>query len=216
MIDVVIPVGPYPSNRKWLHECLDSVRRQTFAASHILIIDDGGDLPLTECELGGDVRIYRNPWRSGVAHSFNFGVAQAPAECILMMGSDDTLEPECLEACWDAYNSHGCAAAYYWLDVHYMNSNQDQSIYCNAAMVTKRLWHMTGGIPIEAACGAGDAALLSIMMVHMPERIIRVPTDKPLYNYRDHTETDTIRRAAWGGVIIDIRNLVTLQWESSR
>lgn len=215
MIDVTIPVGPSAANRRWLKDALDSVRAQTMRAAHIILIDDSegtGAEGITEVEYGSDVRIYANPWRSGVAHSFNYGVALAPSECVLMMGSDDLLEPTCLEACWSTYNEHDKAAAYYWLDVHYMNRDVDQSIACNAAMTTKKLWKMTGGIPIEAACGAGDAALLSIMMVNMPERMIRVKTDKPLYLYRDHPETDTVRRSRWHQIIIDVRGLVTDEW----
>ena len=183
---------------------------------HILIIDDSegtGSSNLIECELGADVYLYRNPWHSGVAHSFNFGVAMSPSECIFLMGSDDTLEPTCLEDCYHTYLNHDKRAAYYWLDVKYMSTGNTQSIACNAAMVTKQLWQQTGGIPIEAACGAGDAALLSIMIAHMPERMIRVPSEQPLYNYRDHPETDTLRRSRWHQIIIDIRGLVTEEWK---
>ena len=137
MIDVVIPVGPSSSNRRWLKDALDSVRAQTVQAKHILIIDDseGTDAQeITEVEVGADCRIYRNPWHSGVAHSFNFGVALAPSECVLMMGSDDLLEPTCLEACIDTYLEHNRAAAYYWLDVLYQSTGAVQSIACNAAM----------------------------------------------------------------------------------
>lgn len=216
MIDVVIPVGPHPSNRRWLREALDSVRLQTMRPAHIVVIDDSAPqdhLALTECEIGADVQIHRNFWRSGVAHSFNYGVALAPSECVLMMGSDDLLKPECLEACWECYERHNRAAAYYWLDVKYINSGQEQSIACNAAMVTKGLWRMTGGLPVESASGACDAALLSIMMVHMPERMVRVKTREPLYLYRDHSETDTLRHSDWQSVIITTRDLVTRQWQ---
>lgn len=215
MIDVVIPVGPSEANVRWLPDAIQSIKAQTMPAAHIILVDDGARLYERDViQYDPSILVFENCWRSGVTHSFNFGVAQAVSECALMMGSDDTLEPECLERCWHSYLAHGMMTAYYWLDVHYMISGKDQAVHCNAAMVTKELWNMTGGLPIEAACGAGDAALLSIMMVHMPDRLIRVQQhgERPLYNYRDHSETDTMSRKRWHQLIIDIRNLVTEEW----
>lgn len=210
MISVVIPVGPYPANVKWLQEALDSVLTQTQRPEQVLLINDGHvDLSQYMCK---SVREWCPPWRSGVAHSFNFGVALAETPLVLMMGSDDILKPECIERILDAYTANHSQDAYYWLDVEYMSTGNKQSIPCNAAAVTKGLWNKTGGIPIEAACGAGDAALLSIMMVHMPKLIKWVPSDEPLYVYRDHPDTDTIHRGAWHQLIIDVRDLVTREW----
>lgn len=204
-----IPVGPSSANQRWLQDAIDSVYLQTYQVDEILLIDDMANLSIQ----GPRIRVHRNPWHSGVAHSFNFGVALAENDLVLMMGSDDLLEPECIEACLATYHAIGRLDRYYWLDVQYMSNGEAQSIACNAAMVTKGLWRKTGGIPIESACGAGDAALLSCLLAHKPQWMHRVQTDKPLYKYRDHAETDTIRRSSWMGIVVQIRNLVTEEWK---
>lgn len=209
-VSVVIPVGPHPSNTRWLQYSLDSIVEQTMKPVEVLIINDSFN---TYCNgLFRDkfnLRVYTPPWRLGVGHAFNFGVALAETECVLMLGSDDTLEPEAVEQCMACYEAHERADAYYAMAVKYMNSGQEQWTPCNAAMVTKGFWEYTGGFPIEATT-APDAALLSICLAH---KLPVFPVgSKPLYNYRDHDETDTVRHAAWMQTIIDIRHLVTLEW----
>jgi glycosyltransferase involved in cell wall biosynthesis len=213
LISVVIPVGPHEANTRWLNECLQSVKAQTVAPVEIILVDDEGpsyrSVTRLACYSNDATRIVYPRIRLGVGQAFNFGIAFANTECVLMLGSDDTLEPICIEQCLNAYAIHKEQDAYYALPVKYMNSGQVQFTPCNAAMVTKGFWRMTGGFPIEATT-APDAALLSICLRH--QLPVHVVGDKPLYNYRDHDETDTIRHAAWHDVVIQIRHLVTLEW----
>lgn len=212
-VSVVIPVGPSDANKRWLFDALASIAGQTWQPARVILIDDRiADETMRVFAPKLNVSLYRPPWRLGVAHAFNFGVALAPTECVVMLGSDDTLEPACLEYCRASYLKHEMASAYYSLDVKYMNSGEEQSIPCNAAMVTKDFWRMTGGFPIESAAGAPDAALLSICMAHKL-RVIRVDTPHPMYNYRDHDGTYTKLRPKWHQLIIDMRNLITEEWK---
>ena len=99
-ITVVIPVGPHPANIAWLGEALESIALQSVWPEEILLIQDRETLEIFEPTSGPPVRIWKAPWRLGVAHAFNFGVALANTQLILMMGSDDRLLPDCLAACW--------------------------------------------------------------------------------------------------------------------
>lgn len=156
-------------------------------------------------------------WRLGVASAFNFGVAVAPTELSFMLGSDDTLDPECLERCAYAYErAERPELSYFWVGVRYMHGEYpDQYLPCHAAMVSKSLWKHTGGLPLESAVGACDAALISIMMGNAPYAgdLVCVNGDKPLYNYRVHDDTDTASRARWQGIIIESRNILTDDWK---
>jgi len=220
-ISVVIPVGPSQANRRWLLEAQESLERQTLIPDEIVFINDGRastqekDYCRPSFILENTmIHHYTPPWKLGVAHAFNFGVALARNECVFMLGSDDTLEPECLERCVEAYEGSGSRDAYYWVPVKYMHDGSIQHVPCGAAMVTKGLWQMTGGFPTEAAVGASDAALLSIMMVHMPDRIVQVGS-KPLYNYRSHPESDTsLKMPHWHQIIVDTRNVLTSEWKA--
>lgn len=214
-ISVVLPIGPYKGNVEWLGEAVESINKQTMLPEQVVCILDGCDLMepidrLFDYGIGLRFRTWRPPWRVGVGHAFNFGVALAPTECVFMMGSDDVLHHECLERCWNRYISTGRVDGYYWVPVQYMSDGHVQHEVCNAAMVTKRFWRMTGGFPIEATT-APDAALNSIMMIH-PELPRFKVGDGPLYYYRNHDDTDTRKHGEWWQTVIDIRNHVTREW----
>lgn len=208
-ITVVVPVGPNPAYRQYLAECLDSIRAQTRSADEILVIDDQAGL--TWKDVGQDVKLWKTPWLSGVAHAFNFGVALAEHPLILMLGSDDRLEPWCLQDCLTAYEAHQDPLGYYYLDVQYQDGEQ-QRLPCNAAMVTKALWRHNGGFPVESAVGAPDTVLVSVMLAAKGAagHLIHVESAAPPYWYRQHDQTDTVARSRpFFGAIKAVRDYYT-------
>lgn len=237
-ISVVIPVGPSDANKQWLQECIDGVARQTLEACDIILIDDGARLMeldwlqvwkpeydrwcITHSDyLDGNpyLTVYTMPWRTGVSHAFNYGVMLADSECVFMLGSDDTLEPNCLERCWEAYIKRNKQDAYYSVPVRYMSTGDVQTIPCNAAMVTKGFWRMTGGFPIESAIGRGDNALLSICMNRPELPVVFVGHEtghplEPLYNYREHPGQWTPYANRFAPEMISIINKLTEDWTS--
>ena len=191
-VTVAIPVGPHPANQRWFSEALESVQAQTFSPSEILVIDDGANLPPMEW-----LNIWKTPWLSGVAHAFNFGVALAQNEWVVMLGSDDRLMPNCLERAWSVWQTHHDLLGYYAFIVQYDNGLVQYDVPCNAAMVTKTLWRHTGGFPIEAAVGACDSFLLSLLLAGKGRfgTVYQVGSrSEPVYWYRQHPETDTALR----------------------
>lgn len=210
-ITVVIPVGPYEGNKRWLIDAVASVEDQVKTPYEILFINDGAWSrdevpPWTNISH----RVYTPPWRLGVGHAFNFGVGLSHTECVFMMGSDDLIHRNCLMECARSYEQSGGRDGYYWVPVQYMDDGHIQREPCNAAMVTKRFWNMTGGFPIEATTGC-DAALLSICIAHNLPRF-QVSYD-PLYYYRSHDDTDTRKHGSWWQTVIDVRNHVTREWK---
>jgi glycosyltransferase involved in cell wall biosynthesis len=195
------------------------VKAQIYPPNAVVIVDDMANVNermIVDILAPIQVRFVYPLWHLGVAHAFNFGVACAPADLVFMLGSDDTLEPECLAECSNAYYAAARPnLSYYWVGVRYMHGEYpDQYLPCHAAMVSKELWKHTGGLPVEAASGASDAALISILM-GQGERagdLVCVDHNKPLYNYRVHDETDTASKGAWQGVIIETRNILTRDW----
>lgn len=159
------------------------------------------------------VKYYRTLWNVGVPDAFNFGVALSRNNLVFMIGSDDVMLPTCLEECVKAYTIHKMQA-WYTVNIKYMDTGHRQSIPCNTAMVTKKLWEELGGFPPSAGVGACDALLLSIMMVHMPERIIYVKDGEPLCLLRSGDYQDT-RANGWlfADEVISIRNKETLRWK---
>jgi glycosyltransferase involved in cell wall biosynthesis len=220
MITVVIPVGPDPIYRKYLPDAIGSVVTQTVPPSELLLIDDQAHLPEPHGKYATqqgrliDRTIWRTPWLSGVAHSFNFGVALAQNDLVFMLGSDDRLEPHCLEDCLAAYEASGKRPGYYWVDVQYSDGEQ-QALACNAAMVHKAMWRSSGGFPVESAVGQGDTVLVSILLTH-PDAgaMFHVESKTPPYWYRRHAETYSRTRASkFGGVHGPIRDKVMELWK---
>ena len=224
MITVVIPVGPDPVYQRYLPQAIVSVVGQNTQANEILLIDDQAALIgewdefyrqtfSTPAYISG--RIWRTPWLSGVAHSFNFGVALAKNDLVFMLGSDDRLEPWCLEDCIRAYEANQKRPAYYWVDVQYSDGEQ-QALACNAAMVHKDLWRSSGGFPVESAVGPCDTMLMSILLTH-PEagKLIHVKSDKPPYWYRRHDRTySRVRGSKFADISGVVRDRVTKLWRT--
>lgn len=208
MISVVIPVGPYPANVKWLDEAIASVSDQLEYGDELLLVDDYAHL-----KGYSHLRTIKNCWRLGLVASFNIGVMSAINERVIMLGSDDKLLPGALQACKDTWNKYGNFKAYYYMKVMYDNGEQ-QDLPCHAAMVTKELWRHNGGFPPETAIGAPDAALISIMLGAQGAagKLIKVESNGPLYWVRRHADQDTAYRGPYQGAIIDIRNILTRDW----
>lgn len=218
MITVTIPVGPSRTYRKYLQECVDSVKTQNVPPSEVLIIDDMADVRHWGIDFGClPVKIHENPWRCGPALSFNFGVALAENELVFMLGSDDRLHPWALEDCLRARKKYRKAYGYYWCDVEY-SDGETQACACNAAMVTKKLWERSGGFPPESSVGACDTILLSIMIGNGRKTgdLIHVPSELPPYWYRRHNRTVTAQSGDMQGPIFTVRDVLTRTWKRPR
>lgn len=220
-LSVVIPVGPRPDHARYLDECLESVAKQSRRPDDVVLVDDMHGLPLKASAYpalrGIPTRIWRSPWRLGVAHAFNFGVALASNYAVFMLGADDTLDHRCLERAEREYLRNREEDHYYFVGVRYMDTGEQQTVPCGAALVTKGLWRRTGGFAPETASGASDAAFISMLMVNgrnLGVDLKPVADGHPLYNYRRSETSDSAERASWQGVILATRDLLTSQFKA--
>lgn len=212
-VTVTIPVGPYEANKRWLPEAIESVRSQITPIDEILVINDQANLSYGK--FGKGITVWKTPWLSGVAHAFNYGVALAKNELVFMLGSDDYLAPECVARCVDTWKKNEQKDGYYYVHIRYLDDREDpdQDLPCGAAMVTKGLWRLTGGFPLQAALGQSDTMLVSILWKHRPDLLVGVHSREPMYFYRPHEESDTSSKGPWQGVLLETRDLVTDLWK---
>lgn len=212
-VTVTIPVGPFDTNKKWLLECLDSVAGQTVKADQILIIDDMANLDSEDKAFAG-IDIWKSPWRLGIPAVFNVGVALARNDLVIMLGSDDKLEPAAIERLLNTYESKGKADGYYFFTIVYSDDGVIQDVPNNCAAVTKGLWRLTGGFPPEAGVGACDSIFISMMLKHNVKKLFPVDSGNPLYWYRRHWESDTgARPVGYQQAIHTVRDVFTTTWK---
>lgn len=219
---VIIPVGPHLAYRKFLCECLDSIRAQgpDNQPDEIWLIDDQAHFDAwTEQELNwfpmpAITQFWKTPWLSGCAMAWNFGIALSNCEYNLMLGSDDKLLPGCIEACRRTIASPDFdPLGYYNLPI-VTSEGEETDVFNHFAFVSKALWKLTGGFPLQSVIGAPDAALISIMLKHLPQHLHQVEPKKPYCWCRVHPDQDTRRLAArYNWIVIQLRDDVTREWQ---
>ena len=97
-ISVIVPAY---NAEKYLKNCVESVRNQTFQDWELLIVDDGSkdrtrEIAM-ECAAGDDrVRVLRKK-NGGVSSARNLGLREAKGEYIAFLDADDRYECRCLE-----------------------------------------------------------------------------------------------------------------------
>lgn len=245
-VTVAIPVGPAPHHQRWLGEALASVRDQTVEVDEILIINDMAQLRRHELIRDGfgtaevastqvireqgwgreigyamhlrdrHIREWYAPFRLGVAAAFNMGVALAHNNLVVMLGSDDTLEPNAIDELLKTFEESNGVDGFYYFGVRYMDTGELQTLPCNCAAVTQDFWRYTGGFAPEMGVGACDSMFISQMLVHEPNSLIPVAGGAPLFNYRRHADTDTAGRADYQGPIFAVRDILTRDWKPTK
>ncbi len=239
-VTIGIPVGPREHHRAYLEECLASCLAIPEPRPPILLVDDmaglepedvgypGGRWLIVSRELdelvrGDGVRTnilrYETPWRLGVAGAFNMTVVLARTQFTLMLGADDTLEPNVIEEFRKAcpFPLRDRALLTWWgLPVRYTDTGEEQSAACNAAIVSHELWQLTGGFAPEMAVGACDSMLLSCMIAAEGRAgDLRMVGERPLYNYRRHALTETAQSADLQASIFQVRDVLTRDWKAA-
>ena len=102
-ISVIMPVY---NVERYLRECLDSLRNQTFREFEILCVDDGstdGSTEILEEYMSMDSRI-RVLWQahSNAGEARNAGLKEAKGEYLSFLDADDFFEPKMLEEAYDS------------------------------------------------------------------------------------------------------------------
>ncbi len=107
-ISIIVPVY---NSEKYLLECLQSIKDQTFEDFEVLLVDDGSsdksaDIARSFCETDSRFRFLHLD-RGGVANARNHGLEMAQGKYIGFVDSDDTVEKEYLYELYSAAeNNH--------------------------------------------------------------------------------------------------------------
>jgi len=97
LLSVIIPNW---NGKKFLVECIDSLREQTFRDFETILVDNGstdGSAELVKERYGGFLRIIRNSKNLGFTGGNNIGIQAAKGEFIVLLNNDTWTEPTWLE-----------------------------------------------------------------------------------------------------------------------
>lgn len=107
MISVVVPVYKV---EKYLAKCIDSIIAQTYTDLEILLIDDGSpdNCPAICDEYAKKDRRIRviHQANQGLAEVRNVGIREAKGEYLQFVDSDDWIEPDMIEKCYNYMNAY--------------------------------------------------------------------------------------------------------------
>lgn len=98
LISVIVPVY---NTEKYLIECVESLRKQTYSNIEIILVDDGStDASIEICdefaEKDSRVRVFHKK-NEGVAVARNFGIQQSNGQYVVIVDSDDVAVDRMIE-----------------------------------------------------------------------------------------------------------------------
>lgn len=89
-----------PTWNRWalLEECLQSLRKQTFEAFEVIVVDDGStdDTAAAVKRDFPEVRFIRLEMNGGFAKAVNVGIREARLELVMLLNNDMTLDKHCI------------------------------------------------------------------------------------------------------------------------
>lgn len=101
-VSVIIPVY---NTEKYVREAIESITKQTLKEIEVIVVDDGStdkSLQVTYAMAMEDSRVYVYAQRNqGASVARNLGIMQAQGKYIYFMDSDDLLEEDALEVCYN-------------------------------------------------------------------------------------------------------------------
>ena len=108
MISIIVPV--YKVER-YLFQCIESIRAQTFTDYEVLCINDGspdrsGEILGLYSRIDPRIKVIELA-NQGVSHARNVGIEAARGKYLCFVDSDDLLMPEMCNACVNAFEKEG-------------------------------------------------------------------------------------------------------------
>ena len=122
-ISVIVPAY---NAEKYIVNCVESIRKQTFQDWELVIVNDGSKDKTRElcdqCVAGDErIRVIHLRKNAGVSNARNVGMSNAQGEYIMFLDADDRYEFHCLQTMWDTMkaadaDTAACGLLYLWPD----------------------------------------------------------------------------------------------------
>lgn len=195
LVSVIVPCY---NQAKYLAECLNSIKKQTYDCFECIIVDDGSTDNSSEIAstfVKEDVRFKLfKIVNGGVANARNYGIDKALGEYILPLDGDDKISSEYIESGIDILMNNSeidvvyCKARFFGKKRGRWNLHEfsiDYMLGCNcvfcSAIFRKSIFQKTMGYNIEMRAGYEDWDFW-LSMIEVGAQFYRI--DKELFFYR--------------------------------
>ena len=127
LISVIVPIY---NTEKYLVECIESIREQTYSNIEIILVDDGStDASIEICDefskKDSRVRVFHKE-NEGSAVAKNFGIQQSKGEYIILVDSDDTVSDKMIEVLYTHIKEKNADIA---IGNYYIYDESDKNFY---------------------------------------------------------------------------------------
>ena len=121
---------PHFNQARFLSECIDSVRAQTYAEIETIVIDDASTEDearglLTELEQSPDVTVLRMGKNGGPSHARNAGVEHSTGRYVLPVDSDNVLLPDAVEMLVEQLSEAGEDVGFIYPNIQFFGNRED-------------------------------------------------------------------------------------------
>ena len=127
LISVIVPIY---NTEKYLVECIESIREQTYSNIEIILVDDGStDASIEICDefskKDSRVRVFHKE-NEGSVVAKNFGIQQSKGEYIILVDSDDTVSDKMIEVLYTHIKEKNADIA---IGNYYIYDESDKNFY---------------------------------------------------------------------------------------
>lgn len=123
-------VTPCFNHGRWLRECIDAVRHQTYPDVEMIVVDDASTdretiAYMAELALDTDVDVVRMPENSGPSVARNCGLERSTGRYVLPVDADNVLLPDAVERLVAQLQGAGEHVGYIYPNVQYFGNRED-------------------------------------------------------------------------------------------
>jgi len=127
LVSVLIP---HFNQAKFIEECVDSVRAQSYPAIETILIDDASTdedarEALDRLEATGDLKVIRLNENGGPSHARNVGLEHAEGRYIYPVDSDNILLPDAVEQLVDQLSVAGEEVGFIYPNIQFFGNRED-------------------------------------------------------------------------------------------
>lgn len=121
---------PHFNQARFLDECIESVRAQTYPAIEIVVVDDAStehatDVELSKLEEDGDLTVLRLSENAGPSHARNVGLERCTGEYILPVDADNVLLPDAVENLVEQLSAAEETVGFIYPNLQYFGNRED-------------------------------------------------------------------------------------------